>query len=93
MNKLLIESVIIGIITSIIGHIIIKILVKFNKIDDNESLDDFINKYNKTFIIEISLFFTGILLHLLLEYIGLNDWYCEKKCIKDRCQIVCTKNL
>ena len=46
-------------------------------------------------MLEISLFFTGILIHLLLEYIGLNKWYCEKKCAGEgankKCEIVCKR--
>ena len=43
------------------------------------------------------MFFTGILIHLLLEYIGLNKWYCEKKCAgegaSEKCETVCTRKM
>lgn len=93
MQDLYFESIIIGLITSILGSVMIKILSKINKLDNHDYIDSFVVKYKKTYILEISLFFTGILIHLLLEYIGLNKWYCEKKCIGDKCKIVCEKEL
>ena len=93
MEKIILESIIIGIITSILGSIVIKTLTKVNSIEKNDCLNSFIGKYKKTYMLELSLFFTGILIHLLLEYIGLNKWYCEKKCIKDKCKLVCVKDL
>jgi len=95
MQELILESIIIGIITSILGSVMVKILSRVNSVEDNEYLNNFVGKYNKTYIIEISMFFTGILIHLLLEYIGLNKWYCEKKCAGEGldkiCEIICTK--
>ena len=97
MQKLIFESVVIGLITSILGSIILKIIVRFNTFENNDSLEDFLKKYKNTYIIYIALFFTGILIHLLLEYIGLNKWYCEKKCagegINKKCKIVCEKEI
>jgi len=93
MQTLIFESILIGTITSILGNLILKILLKFNSVDDNNSLEHLLNKYKNTYVIQTSLFFTGILIHLLLEYIGLNKWYCEKKCIGDKCKIVCEKEL
>jgi len=97
MKELIFESIIIGIITSILGSVMIKVLSRLNSIESNDYIESFVDKYKKTYIIEISMFFTGVLIHLLLEYIGLNKWYCEKKCagegINKKCQIVCTKDL
>ena len=93
MQKLILESIIIGAITSILGNIIITILIKYNSLESNDTLDNTLKKYKKTYIIQIALFLTGILIHLLLEYIGLDKWYCEKVCLKDKCKIVCTKEL
>ena len=93
MKTLVFKSILIGTITSILGSLIIKILIKFNSVEDNNSLEHVLNRYKNTYIVQIALFFTGILIHLLLEYIGLNQWYCEKKCIKDKCKIVCEKEL
>ena len=93
METLIFESIIIGTITSILGNLVLKILLKFNSVDNNDSLENLLNKYRNTYIIQTSLFFTGILIHLLLEYIGLNKWYCEKKCVGEKCKIVCEKEL
>ena len=97
MKELIFESIIIGIITSILGSVMIKVLSRLNSIESNDYIESFVDKYKKTYIIEISMFFTGVLIYLLLEYIGLNKWYCEKKCagegINKKCQIVCTKDL
>ena len=93
MQKLILESIIIGAITSILGNIIITILIKYNSLESNDTLDNTLKKYKKTYLIQIALFLTGILIHLLLEYIGLDKWYCEKVCLKDKCKIVCTKEL
>ena len=97
MQKIIYESIIVGIITSILGSIIIKTLIRLNSIERNDYLNSFIGKYNKTYILEISLFFTGIIIHLLLEYIGLNKWYCEKKCagqgINKQCVVVCKRKV
>lgn len=97
MQKIIFESFIIGIITSILGGLIIKILSKVNSIERNDSIYSFVKKYKKTYILEISLFLTGIIIHLLLEYIGLNKWYCEKKCAGEgtskTCKIVCEREI
>ena len=91
MNKVVCECVIIGVITLIIGNIITKLLFKFNDVNDNESLDSTLVKYSNSYIFHIILFLTGVILHLLLEYIGLEKWYCEKVCMKDKCNMVCVK--
>ena len=93
MEKLILESIIVGAITSILGNIIVSILVKYNSFENNEVLDSSLLKYKKTYIIQISLFLTGVLIHLLLEYIGLEKWYCKKVCLEDKCKIVCEKQL
>ena len=64
MNKLIIDSLIIGLITSVLGSVILRVIITgFNKYDKNESLELMLKKYKKNYIIEIALFFTGILIH------------------------------
>ena len=41
----------------------------------------------------VGLFLTGFILHVGLDVVGLNKWYCDKKCIGDKCKIVCEKEL
>ncbi len=95
MQKLIVESVGVGIITALIGSIIARILVKFNQVDDNEVLNETVTstleKWRKNYMMEISLFLTGVLIHLVLEYVGLNSWYCKKECAQGKCEMVCRK--
>ena len=93
MYKIFIESFILGIITSVLGVIIINILTKFNNYEKNSTLEITLNKFRKTYIIPISLFFTGMLIHILLEFMGLSTWQCNKICMKDKCKIVCEREL
>ena len=54
-------------------------------------IDEVLDKYKKNYFLQVVLFFTGVFIHLLLEYVGLDKWYCEKKCIADKCKLVCEK--
>ena len=72
MWNLLIESIIIGVITAIIGKITFNLTAnKYNYHNKKEK--------NKPFGIEIAFFITGLLIHIILEYVGVNKWYCDKK--------------
>ena len=75
MKTIIIESIIIGIVTMILGKIISNILLGMNKIDKKNKLPI----WKEPRVIEISLFVTGVFLHLVCEYIGLNKWYCDKE--------------
>lgn len=93
MNNLYFECILIGTITSILGNLILELLIKYNdNFNTNENLKFTLKTYKNDMIVQVSLFLTGIFLHLLLEYIGLNNWYCEKVCYKDKCKLVCVKN-
>ena len=72
MWVLIAEACIIGIITSIIGKITFNLTT--NKKNEN-------NNINKPLGIEIAFFITGCLLHIIIEAVGLNKWYCQKKCM------------
>jgi hypothetical protein len=63
---LLLECIIVGICSSIIGSIIYKISVNKN-----------INS-----LIIIAFFITGFAIHLVFETIGFNKIICDKKCMK-----------
>ena len=95
MKKVISETICIGLIAALIGSMSIRIILKFNKLENNKSinLEKLVKEWNKNYLLEISLFFTGVLIHLTIEYIGLNKWYCEKKCLKDRCKIICEKEI
>lgn len=71
--KLLIEAFIVGIATVVIGTIIGFIIGRSISVD----LPKLCKEWNKNHIMEISLFFTGFILHLVCEYSGINRWYCK----------------
>jgi uncharacterized membrane protein len=70
-KQTIIEASAIGFITFILGIIFIKI---------SEKKEDKV-KNKQNFRIYISLFLTGFLLHFIIEILGINKWYCDKKCM------------
>ena len=73
MYQLIIEAVVVGIITVIIGNVSGLLVGSLLKVDLPELCKD----WNKYYTMEISLFLTGFLIHLLCEFIGINKWYCK----------------
>ena len=71
--KLLIEAIVVGILTVLIGLLISKV-ISLNFITD---LPKNCKDWNKNHIMEICLFFTGLSIHLFCEFIGINKWYCR----------------
>lgn len=69
MYKVLSEASIIGIITLILGKILLELIIKKNEK----------NKKHPSGIY-LAFFSTGFLLHFVIEYLGINCWYCDKKC-------------
>ena len=76
MLKLLIESVIVGFITLIVGSIIFNLSV--NKVNKEK---------NKPYGLNFSFFITGVILHLALEVTGFNKWYCNKETMTQICRL------
>ena len=70
MYKILSEASIIGTITLVLGKIILELLIKKNNKDKKHPRG-----------IYLAFFSTGFLLHFIIEYLGINCWYCDKKCI------------
>ena len=66
------EAIIIGIITFIIGKISFNMTLNKNNKDDDTPTP---------YGLDITFFVTGFLLHFIIEIIGLNKWYCDKKCL------------
>ncbi len=70
--KTLLEAIVIGLVTFIIGKIAFNITI--NKNNDNEQNQE------KPHGLDLTFFVTGFLLHFFIEIIGLNKWYCDKQC-------------
>jgi len=66
------EAIIIGILTLVVGKI--GFHLSTNKIERDK-------KYKENPHLNLILFLTGFILHYLIEFIGLNKWYCDKKCL------------
>lgn len=78
MIKLFIEAFLVGILTVIIGSIVgFGFSIINNILQPNLLYNTKNNDWNKYYIMEQSLFFTGFFIHLLCEYLGINSWYCK----------------
>lgn len=71
--KLLKEAAIVGIATVVIGTLVGFVMGKLFSMN----LPAICKKWNKNHIMEITLFLTGFLLHIICEYTGINKWYCK----------------
>jgi hypothetical protein len=71
--KTFLEAVVIGLITFIIGKIAFNITINKSNNKDEE--------HKVPYGLDLTFFVTGFLLHLFIEIIGLNKWYCDKKFI------------
>ena len=100
MKDILIESVIIGLLTIVVGRIVMRLITKFNRLSNNDSFLDiqYLEKTNKKCYINLNLFIIGVIIHIVFEYImfkkydnyGMFDgWTCTKKCINDVCDAIC----
>ena len=73
MIKLIVEAVIVGLIVVLIGTAVSFIAGKVFAVD----LPPTCKEWNKNYVMEISLFLTGVLTHLGFEFVGGNTWYCK----------------
>ncbi len=83
----------------IVGCISILLFFLYNYITTNYNDNNYINKNNKSINennmkLFISAFLIGCLFHIAIEYIGLNEWQCEKKCYIDgTCELICRREI
>ena len=83
MLNLLLESIFVGFITLVIGTIIFNLSInKINK--DNKNNKD---TNQKPYGFSFAFFITGVLLHIGLEFLGFNKWYCNKKTLTGICRL------
>ena len=71
MLVLLSESLLVGFITWVIGTITFNLSLNKNNKDKKE-----LQPYG----INMAFFMTGVILHILLEFGGVNSWICSKRC-------------
>jgi UDP-N-acetylmuramyl pentapeptide phosphotransferase/UDP-N-acetylglucosamine-1-phosphate transferase len=72
--KQFIEAIVIGILTLFLGKI--GFHLSMNEKERQK-------KYKELPHLGLVLFLTGFLLHYLIEFIGLNQWYCDKQCFNN----------
>lgn len=65
------EATLVGILTALIGYVASALVKPYFKVD----LPEICKSWNKKHLMEISLFATGFLLHIFLEFTGLNKTY------------------
>ena len=54
-------------------------------------LDSMLVKYSNFLYFSYNIIFNRSYITFILEYVGLEKWYCEKVCMKDKCNMVCVK--
>tara|TARA_B100002019_G_C21100173_1_gene513136 strand:+ start:534 stop:764 length:231 start_codon:yes stop_codon:yes gene_type:complete len=72
MYKLVTEASVIGLIILILGKITIGLTIDKKRKDKPKGIG-------------FALFITGFILHFVIESLGINCWYCDKKCATRIC--------
>ncbi len=72
--KILVECICVGLLVVIFGLLVSFIISPLLKVD----LPSECKKWNKNHVMEITLFLTGVSIHLFCEFTGINSWYCKK---------------
>ena len=74
MVTLLMEAVVVGVVLVVVGNIVGFAL---SKSPLNIDIPKVCDTWNDLYVMEASLFLTGVVTHLLFEFIGGNRWYCK----------------
>lgn len=80
MLRLLVEAFVVGLLTVAVGSLVGWGVGKMVSSDLPEVCKD----WNKFYIMEITLFLTGFILHILFEIFGLNKYYCKNIFLKTK---------
>jgi hypothetical protein len=65
------EAIFVGILTALIGYVASALVKPYFNVD----LPEICKSWNKKYLMEASLFATGFLLHIFLEFTGMNKTY------------------
>jgi hypothetical protein len=73
MLDILKEAFVVGILVVVVGTLV---GFGFGKLFSTD-LPPVCKDWNKNYIMELSLFVTGFIAHILCEMTGINKWYCK----------------
>ena len=73
MVRLLVEAVAVGLTIVVVGTLVSLVVGRMMGTD----LPPVCKAWNKNYIMEISLFLTGVVTHLLFNFGGIGKWYCK----------------
>ena len=73
VQKIISEAFVIGVMTVVMAHLVSLIIRPYLKI----TLPEACGTWNKYHVMETTLFLTGFLLHVILEYSGMNEKWCK----------------
>jgi cation transporter-like permease len=71
LHRIFIEACIVGLLVMLVGSVASKLVKPYFGI----TLPEICKSWNKKYVMEVSLFMTGFLLHVLLEWTGINKQY------------------
>ena len=72
-SKIFVEAIVVGIMVVVVGTLVGYLLGKSFSVN----LPKMCHEWNKNHIMELSLFLTGFLVHIICELSGVNKWYCK----------------
>ena len=78
MFEVIVEGIVVGVVVVIVGTLVAFLYrVMADRYLKKNRLPEVCKSWNKYHAMEISLFFTGFLSHVLFDITGFNKWYCK----------------